>query len=88
MLHPTFVAHWLAAFLLGLNMGLLMQNVKLLPTKAQPSVYAEWLKVDGAPTVLIYGHYGMHSPASCPAAECRCPVLTSLSPHSLDLLCY
>ncbi len=37
-----------------------MQNVKLLPTKAQPSVYAEWLKASGAPTVLIYGHYGMH----------------------------
>ena len=37
---------------------LAVQNVQLLPTKAQPSVYAEWLKADGAPTVLVYGHYG------------------------------
>ncbi len=36
-----------------------MQNVKLLPTKAQPSVYAEWLKAGDAPTVIVYGHYGM-----------------------------
>ncbi|CAL5219932.1 g1864 [Coccomyxa viridis] len=34
-----------------------LENVKLLPTKAQPSVYAEWLRATGAPTVLIYGHY-------------------------------
>lgn len=46
--------------------GRAVQNVKLLPTKAQPSVYAEWLRATGAPTVLIYGHYGMH-PASLPA---------------------
>ena len=37
---------------------LAVQNVQLLPTKAQPSVYADWLKADGAPTVLVYGHYG------------------------------
>ncbi|CAK0764903.1 hypothetical protein CVIRNUC_003205 [Coccomyxa viridis] len=34
-----------------------LENVQLLPTNAQPSVYAEWLKADGAPTVLVYGHY-------------------------------
>lgn len=32
--------------------------MRLLPTKAQPSVYADWLKAGDAPTVLIYGHYG------------------------------
>ena len=37
---------------------LAVQNVQLLPTKAQPSVYADWLRADGAPTVLVYGHYG------------------------------
>lgn len=27
------------------------------PTTAQPLVYGQWLHANGAPTVLIYGHY-------------------------------
>ena len=31
--------------------------MKVYPTKAQPLVYGQWLRANGAPTVLIYGHY-------------------------------
>lgn len=34
-----------------------MENVQILPTKGYPVVYADWLKAEGKPTVLIYGHY-------------------------------
>ena len=34
-----------------------LQEVKIYPTKAQPIVFGQWLHADGAPTVLIYGHY-------------------------------
>ena len=32
-------------------------DVKTFPTAGHPVVYAEWTRLDGAPTVLIYGHY-------------------------------
>lgn len=35
-----------------------LQDVKILHTKGQPAVYGQWLHAAGAPTVLIYGHYG------------------------------
>ena len=63
-----------------------MQHVKLLPTKAQPSVYADWLKAaDDAPTVLVYGHYGVHY-ASLPAFPCHCQAITCTSP-SITVVC-
>lgn len=31
--------------------------VEILPTAANPVVYAEWLGAPGAPTILVYGHY-------------------------------
>jgi acetylornithine deacetylase/succinyl-diaminopimelate desuccinylase-like protein len=34
-----------------------MKNVKIFPTVKHPVVYGEWLEVNNAPTVLIYGHY-------------------------------
>ncbi|MBY0120559.1 dipeptidase [Bacillus sp. S/N-304-OC-R1] len=37
------------------NIG--MENVKIYETKGHPVVYGEWLKAEGKPTVLIYGHY-------------------------------
>jgi acetylornithine deacetylase/succinyl-diaminopimelate desuccinylase-like protein len=37
------------------NIG--MENVKVYETKGHPVVYGDWLKADGKPTVLIYGHY-------------------------------
>jgi acetylornithine deacetylase/succinyl-diaminopimelate desuccinylase-like protein len=47
-------AEWLAAHLTGIG----MDNVQLLPTDKHPVVFGEWMKAgEGAPTVLIYGHY-------------------------------
>ena len=54
-----------------------MQNVRLIETKtaAQPAghplVYAEWLKTEGAATVLMYGHYDVQ-PAD-PLEEWKSP---------------
>lgn len=34
-----------------------MHNIKIMPTPGHPVVYSEWLGAEGAPTVLLYGHY-------------------------------
>lgn len=34
-----------------------MENVQIKSTKRHPVVYGDWLKAEGEPTVLIYGHY-------------------------------
>lgn len=34
-----------------------MDNVQIHPTKGHPVVYGEWMKAEGKPTVLVYGHY-------------------------------
>jgi acetylornithine deacetylase/succinyl-diaminopimelate desuccinylase-like protein len=34
-----------------------IENVQVMPTKGYPVVYGDWLKAEGKPTVLIYGHY-------------------------------
>ncbi len=34
-----------------------LENVRVFPTKGHPVVYADWLHAEGAPIVLIYGHY-------------------------------
>ena len=47
------VAEWLSTQLQ--TMG--MQKVHLFPTAGSPIVYGEYLRVPGAPTVLVYGHY-------------------------------
>ncbi len=39
-----------------------MKNVQVMPTKGHPVVYAEWLGVAEAPTILIYGHYDVQPP--------------------------
>ena len=46
-------AEWLAAQLKSLG----MHKVQIFPSSKHPIVYGEWLKKDGAPTILIYGHY-------------------------------
>ena len=46
-------ADWLAAQLKGMGFG----NVEILATGGHPVVYGEWLKAQGKPTVLVYGHY-------------------------------
>src|SRR5690348_6651287 len=34
-----------------------LEHAQIFETSGHPIVYADWLHVDGAPTVLIYGHY-------------------------------
>lgn len=34
-----------------------LENVEVSPTPGHPIVYADWLHAEGAPTVLVYGHY-------------------------------
>jgi acetylornithine deacetylase/succinyl-diaminopimelate desuccinylase-like protein len=46
-------AEWTAASLKKAG----MENVKIMATKGHPVVYGDWLKAEGKPTVLIYGHY-------------------------------
>lgn len=46
-------ADWLCAQLRRIG----MEHVELLPTAGFPVVYGDWLHAEGAPTVLIYGHY-------------------------------
>ncbi|WHY71667.1 dipeptidase [Fictibacillus enclensis] len=46
-------AEWMAESLKRLG----MDNVKVYETKGHPVVYGDWMKAEGKPTVLIYGHY-------------------------------
>jgi acetylornithine deacetylase/succinyl-diaminopimelate desuccinylase-like protein len=34
-----------------------VENVEVSPTPGHPVVYGDWLHAEGAPTVLVYGHY-------------------------------
>jgi acetylornithine deacetylase/succinyl-diaminopimelate desuccinylase-like protein len=46
-------AHWLASHLHHIG----LEQVKVIPTKGHPIVYAAWQQTPARPTVLIYGHY-------------------------------
>jgi acetylornithine deacetylase/succinyl-diaminopimelate desuccinylase-like protein len=37
-------------------------DAEIVPTAGFPIVYGEWTKAEGAPTVLIYGHYDVQPP--------------------------
>ncbi len=50
-------ANWLAEKFQGVGL-----QTELIETCGQPIVYAESPKVEGAPTVLIYGHYDVQPP--------------------------
>ena len=51
-------AEWLADRLGGIG----MEHAGLWETEGHPAVYAEWLHAEGAPTVLLYGHYDVQPP--------------------------
>jgi acetylornithine deacetylase/succinyl-diaminopimelate desuccinylase-like protein len=51
-------AHWVANALTDAGPF----DVSILPTTGNPIVYAQWLGVPGAPTLLIYGHYDVQPP--------------------------
>jgi acetylornithine deacetylase/succinyl-diaminopimelate desuccinylase-like protein len=46
-------AHWLAKHLRAIG----LDQVAVIATQGRPLVYAEWLRAEEKPTVLIYGHY-------------------------------
>lgn len=46
-------AEWMANHLKGLG----IENVEIMPTGGHPVVYGDYIKIPGAPTVLVYGHY-------------------------------
>jgi acetylornithine deacetylase/succinyl-diaminopimelate desuccinylase-like protein len=39
-----------------------LENVRINPTAGHPVVTGEWLHAEGAPTILIYGHYDVQPP--------------------------
>ena len=46
-------AEWLAAALRAAG----IEHVEVVETGGHPVVYGDWLHAEGAPTVLVYGHY-------------------------------
>ena len=46
-------AEWLAGTLKGAG----LEHVEVAETGGHPVVYGDWLHAEGAPTVLVYGHY-------------------------------
>ena len=60
-------AVWLADHLREVG----LQEVKIVPTRRHPIVYASWRQTPERPTVLIYGHYDVQPPE--PLAEWLSP---------------
>jgi acetylornithine deacetylase/succinyl-diaminopimelate desuccinylase-like protein len=52
-----------AQWLLGHLERIGLANARLLETGGNPIVYGEWLHAEGAPTVLVYGHYDVQPSA-------------------------
>ena len=46
-------AEWLADGLRAAG----LEHVEVTETSGHPVVYADWLHAEGAPTVIVYGHY-------------------------------
>src|SRR6185503_20516296 len=64
--HPSISAHNVGIreveeILVGMLTGLGL-DTRLIPTAGHPMVVARWLKAQGAPTVLLYGHYDVQPP--------------------------
>ncbi|MEO8608376.1 MAG: dipeptidase [Chloroflexota bacterium] len=51
-------AQWVATQLTAAGLS----NVKIILTSGHPVIYADWLNVPDAPTILIYGHYDVQPP--------------------------
>jgi acetylornithine deacetylase/succinyl-diaminopimelate desuccinylase-like protein len=49
-------AEWLAATMSSAG----IEHVDVSETGGHPVVYGDWLHADGAPTVIVYGHYDVH----------------------------
>jgi acetylornithine deacetylase/succinyl-diaminopimelate desuccinylase-like protein len=51
-----------AEFLAGELRTIGVEHVDVAETGGHPQVYGDWLKAEGAPTVLVYGHYDVQPP--------------------------
>jgi acetylornithine deacetylase/succinyl-diaminopimelate desuccinylase-like protein len=51
-----------AEFLAGELRTIGVEHVYVAETGGHPLVYGDWLKAEGAPTVLVYGHYDVQPP--------------------------
>ena len=64
--HPSISAHNIGisevAELLRRMLTELGLETRLVPTAGHPMVVARWLEAEGAPTVLLYGHYDVQPP--------------------------
>jgi acetylornithine deacetylase/succinyl-diaminopimelate desuccinylase-like protein len=63
-------AAWLARHLQGIGLN----QVRIIPTRGNPIVYASWRRSPARPTLLIYGHYDV-LPGE-PLSEWRTPPFT------------
>jgi acetylornithine deacetylase/succinyl-diaminopimelate desuccinylase-like protein len=63
-------AAWLARHLQGIGLN----QVRIIPTRGNPIVYASWRRAPGRPTLIIYGHYDV-LPGE-PLSEWRTPPFT------------
>jgi acetylornithine deacetylase/succinyl-diaminopimelate desuccinylase-like protein len=63
-------AHWLARHLQHIG----LDQVRIIPTRGNPIVYASWQRASGRPTLIIYGHYDV-LPGE-PLREWRTPPFT------------
>src|SRR5262245_57893298 len=52
-----------AGWLVGHLERIGLEGVRLLETGGNPIVYGHWLHAEGAPTVLVYGHYDVQPSA-------------------------
>ncbi|MET1027829.1 MAG: dipeptidase [Dongiaceae bacterium] len=39
-----------------------LENIRINPTAGHPVITADWLHAEGAPTILVYGHYDVQPP--------------------------
>src|ERR1700735_5308081 len=60
-------ASWLAAHLRRVG----LEDVRVVPTRRHPIVYATWKHALHRPTLVIYGHYDVQPPE--PLSEWRTP---------------
>ena len=61
---PAYAAHIAegAAFVAERMRRAGMENIKINPTEGHPVVTSDWLHAEGAPTILVYGHYDVQPP--------------------------
>ena len=56
--HIAEAAEWVAG-----RMGQAgLENIRINPTEGHPVVTCDWLHAEGAPTILVYGHYDVQPP--------------------------